>query len=119
MTPDPHTAWTVIADATVTVRDVLDACFATHEAEPYRQAIARDGLPDVAARELRDLIAAGLLDATEDEAQARADDITARDELADPLVLEVTTEDVSEHLVRLGWNEPEPRRLFELDETGG
>jgi hypothetical protein len=73
-------------------------------------------LANVAAGELRDLIDVGLLDATEDEAIAGADDIAARDAFADPLVLTITAEDVAEHLARLGWNEPEPRRLFDVED---
>jgi hypothetical protein len=116
MSNEPTSAYTVISGPTVTIRDVLDALTAGHEAVFYREAIARDGLANVAADELRDLIDAGLLYGTEDEASERADDITARDEFAAPLVLEVTADDIAEHLARLGWNEPEPRRLFDPDD---
>ena len=113
---EPTTGYTLAA-ADVTPADVLDALTCGHEAPFYRQAITRDGLPAVAERELRDLIDAGHLYATEDAAEAEADDLIARDPFADPLVLTITADDITECFVRLGWTEPPPRRLFAPDGT--
>jgi hypothetical protein len=109
---EPTTGYTVAA-ADVTPGDVLEALTAGHEAATYREAIARDGLAAVAERELRDLIDAGHLLATEDAAEAQAGDVIDRDPFADPQVLAITAEDVADHLVRLGWNEPAPAPLFD------
>ena len=108
---DAHAGYTVAAPD-VSAADVLEALTAGHDADAYRSAIERDGLDAVAVRELRDWIAAGHLVATEDEAERQAGDVFDRDPTTDPQVLTITAEDIAEHLVRLGWNEPEPRRLF-------
>lgn len=113
---EPTTGYTVAA-ADVTPADVLDALTSGHERQFYAPEIARDGLPAVAERELRDLIDAGHLYATEDAAEAEADDLIARDPFADPQVLPITAEDVADCFVRLGWTETPPRRLFAPDGT--
>ena len=108
---DAPTGYTVAAPI-VSTRDVLEALTHGHESAVYRSAIERDGLDTVAAQEMRDMIAAGHLRATEDEAESEAGDVLDRDPYADPRVLAITAEDVAEHMRRLGWCEPEPRRLF-------
>ena len=110
MSSEP-TGYTVAAPD-VTERDVLEALTHGHEADMYRSAIERDGLDAVAEQELRDMIDAGHLLASEDEAESEALDVLDRDPTRDPRVLTITAEDIAEHLVRLGWNEPAPRHLF-------
>ena len=104
-----------VAAPDVGAADVLEALTAGHDADAYRSAIERDGLDAVAARELRDLIDAGHLVETEDEAERDADGVLARDPTSDPRVLTITAEDVAEHMRAAGWCEPEPRRLFADD----
>ena len=100
-----------VAAPNVSTADVLEALTHGHEAVFYRSAIARDGLDAVAAQEIRDMIDGGHLLASEDEAEREAGDVLDRDPTRDPRVLTITAEDIAEHLVRLGWNEPAPRRL--------
>ena len=101
-----------VAAPNVTTAHVLEALTAGHDADAYRSAIERDGLDAVAARELRDMLAAGHLVETEDEAERDADGVLARDPDADPRVLAITVDDVAEYMRAAGWCEPEPRRLF-------
>ena len=109
---DDAAAGYTVAAIGVSARDVLEALTAGHEADAYRSAIERDGLDAVAAQELRDMLAAGHLVATEDEAERQAGDVFDRDPTTDPQVLTITVADVADHMRRLGWCEPEPRRLF-------